>query len=173
MSPISNTVAAVLLVALATAVTFAGIQTVRLADAKAAHETTKRVYAESLAENERIAREAAASNARTTVAHAERQAEIVSQYEAQIATLNRARRDDANQLARVRKSLAEFTDGGSGPTGTGDAPGTICADRLRSLGNMVEEGAGLLVEALGIVERQRVDIDLLRGLNANDRDAYQ
>ena len=62
MSPISDTVAAVLLAALAIAVTAAGVQTVRLAGAKQALAENVSVHASERAESERIARETAAEN---------------------------------------------------------------------------------------------------------------
>lgn len=172
MSPISDTVAAVLLVALATAVTFAGIQTVRLAEAKAAHETTKRVHAEALAENERATREAAAEDQRLAAKHATHQQEKTHAFEIKVRELERDGAAVRDQLARVRKSVASYADR-TAPGGDHAAAVAGQGDRSETLGGLVLEGADLVAEARVIIQRRDAEVSFLYGLMSNDRAACQ
>ena len=172
MSPISDTVAAVLLVALATAVTFAGIQTVRLAEAKAAHETTKRVHAEALAENERATREAAAEDQRLAAKHATHQQEKTHAFEIKVRELERDGAAVRDQLARVRKSVASYADR-TAPGGDHAAAVAGQGDRSETLGGLVLEGAELVAEARVIIQRRDAEVSFLYGLLSNDRAACQ
>ena len=172
MSPISDTVAAALLAALAITITFAGIQTVRLAGAKAAHETTKRVYAESLAENERIAREAAAENQRLMAKHATRQQETTHAFEIKVRELERDGAAVRSQLDRVRKSIADYANRPA-PGADHPAASTGAGDRLETLGGLVIAGGELVADARIIIQRRDAEVSFLYGLLSNDRGACQ
>lgn len=172
MSPISDTVAAVLLVALATAVTLAGIQTVRLAEAKAAHETTKRAHAEALAENERIAREAAAEDQRLMAKHATRQQETTHAFEIKVRELERDGAAVRSQLDRVRKSIAGYADRPA-PGADHAAASAGAGDRLETIGGLVVTGSELVAEARVIIQRRDAEVSFLYGLLSNDREACQ
>ena len=172
MSPISDTVAAVLLAALAIAVTAAGVQTVRLAGAKQALAENVSVHASERAESERIARETAAENQRLMAKHATHQQEKTYAFEIKVRELERDGAAVRDQLARVRKSVANYADR-TAPGGDHAAAVAGQGDRSETLGGLVLEGADLVAEARVIIQRRDAEVSFLYGLLSNDRAACQ
>ena len=168
MSPISDAVVKALLVALAIAILFGGAQTVRLSSAQKTLAETVAVHARQRADAEAAAREAELANHRAALAHAEQQQTIVAQYETKLRAITDARRADSEQLARVRKSLAEYASGGRLPAESDSDAVRRLADRVVVLGRLLEEGAGLVDASVELVERRDAEVTLLRDLLTND-----
>lgn len=96
--------------------------------------------------------------------HAAKQQEIVDAYRKKIADLER--RPVAGGLRGAATAFA------SGDRREGESDTDACRrfrDRLRVVGGLLEEGIGLVEEGQGIVDRQVIQIDFLKSLDANDR----
>ena len=165
LTPYLAKIAAVVIAVLVAAV---ALQTVRLSNSRAAHAKAVAEHASAAAVAEAAAREVVAANARSALIHTERQIEVVSSYESKIAALDRARRDSDDRLGRVRKSLAEFSNGDRRPTGTDADAVRHLADRLVTLGRLADEGASLVVEARSVIERRDAEVAALKAIVEND-----
>lgn len=149
----------------------AGVQTVRLGNARATLAETVATHARAIAEHQRVAREAAASRAALQAEHAAAQQQKDEDYAKRIAALDGARRVDAAAAGRLRDKLAAYTSG-RGRAGETDA--TACErarDRLPVVGGLLAEGVELEAESRAVILRRDAEVTRLLEQIQADRKA--
>lgn len=147
----------------------AGLQTVRLADERAAHSKTKADYAEQETQRERAAREDGAEVRRLQNRHASRQQDLLhAHYKKLLELASRAAADRADDDS-VRKS-AEAYAADRGRQSDDDSPSCRAAKAdVGTLTGLLVEGRELAGEGARIVRERDADIDLWYGIATNDR----
>lgn len=92
--------------------------------------------------------------------HAQEQQTSLERFDKERLAWAGERNRDVN-AARMRSAqIAKYT--GAGPVGTTDALALQrCTDRLSRVGALLDEGQGLVTEAVGIVERRDSEVSVL------------
>lgn len=158
--------AGLLLVGLASAV---GVQTVRLAGARAGLATEKAERAQETNDRLRAALRESERVATLQLTHAATQQEIVDAFEARLKTVKDGRAADAADAQRVRRQLAAFAARDREAARGDPAACERVADRSAVLAEVAAEGRDLLAEGRRVVEDRDAEVTLLLGLVRNDR----
>lgn len=147
----------------------AGVQTMRLANA---HTAAAKVQVEWSAERVAASRRALRESERVADAqfrHAAAQQEKVDAFTTKIASLeDRARRDGA-ESGRLRSQLAAFAALDREAARTDPNACQRVADRSEVLAGVADRAAELLRRGRRIVEQRDAEVELLLGLQLNDR----
>lgn len=118
------------------------------------------------ASNERLARETAAREHIENIAalqaqHAANQQLLENQYAEKMADLAARRAADRAEADRLRGTIATFTARDRRPGETHTAALERAEDRLATLGRLLEESVGLVIEGRGIIERRDAEVKRL------------
>jgi hypothetical protein len=147
---------------LAAVVAVFGVQELRIAKLKAEVAQAQALAADERAMREKAAREYVEAVAGIRAEHAAKQQELEDAWTNERKAFEVRRAADSRQLDRLRNQIAAFTtprpapDGGAGP-----APDLDQADRLTTIGQLLEESLGLLAEGRGLVERRDAEVKRL------------
>lgn len=146
-----------------------GVQTLRLADARAdlAEEqagTAKMLQA--YADRARIAVEKLAAQ---KAAHAAKQQEIVHAYTAERTKRLAAQSDARTADQRLREYIRDFAAGGSAGSGTDATACRSAGDRAATLGLLLEDALGVSRALAQGAEQHASEVRFLKGIIENDR----
>lgn len=151
------------------ALAFMGWQHTRIADLK-----TDLAEARQAASDERAVRALAASAHvsamnKLQAKHATDQQSLENQYAKNIADLAARRAADLAENGRLRGTIATYTASDRRPGETDTAALERAEDRLAVVGQLLEQGVGLLIEGRGVVEGRDAEVKRLLDQVALDR----
>jgi hypothetical protein len=93
--------------------------------------------------------------------HAAAEKESEKRYETKLHALETARTADAADNQRLRRIIANYSAGGRQPGDSDAIAYQRAADRLKVIGALLEEGAGLLDEGLAVIGSRDAEIGRL------------
>ncbi|WP_020723036.1 hypothetical protein [Variovorax atrisoli] len=145
------------------------VQQLRIADGKVDLAKERQARAQETNDRNRAALRESERVAGLQLAHAANQQEIVDVYSRIIQTLEIGRADDAVRAGRLSRQLAEFASRDREAARTDPVACQRVADRSASLAGLAGEGAELLLEGRRLVRQRDAEVELLKGIVANDR----
>ncbi len=147
------------LAAIALLVALLGVQQVRVDGLKADLAGEQKAASDLRADRERVAREHESALREKEQQHAAAQTKLEKTYADTIKALEDQRRADSVAAGRMRDIIAAYAASGDLRGGQVDAAAIERAvDRLQTLGGLLAEGAGLVIEGRGIVQRRDAEV---------------
>lgn len=133
----------------------------------------KAVMAAQTAAAEKAARRAAEEKLALVAEHNRKTQESENAFIQERAAAQDRARADATTVDRLRNKIASYTSGGGRADQTATATHVDLSDRLATIGGLLGESLGLLVEGRNIIERRDAEVMLLRTQIEIDRAACQ